>query len=355
MPIPKPKKAIPEVSRKTPVIKKPETQGTRPADPDADADETPDLGFTPAMESKSKSAPAGTDAEKTAPEESESATPNTQHPASTKSSDSGERLSTLSPPAPTARPEESEKPPPPELEPELPRNMTLVKEAAMPPQETEQLPSGPTAAQIEEEYNSKFRVVIFLVTFAAAGIAMYGYYQVTQLGMARRQIVNKNLEAAVKQFPKSPLEYNMKQRVRAAAVSWRRFNFRNIAIFCSTISSSMLVAKWHRSRRLQIQKRKSIFFWAWTAAAGLLGVCGAVYLIRRNTASDIVVRAVRRNPTLRAFLYLGSIGVLGMILFAVRLRMTLHSKKRKIMREWRKRKHQEQFKMGGGPGAKPRA
>ncbi len=182
-----------------------------------------------------------------------------------------------------------------------------------------------------------------LFALAMAFIAVLGYmlFSLQEIRWQRTERAQENLEKAIRQFPKNPSDYNVRQLEQfRAGTGWRRFNFRNIGILAGASLASLLVARWHRKRREFIARRKSLAFWLWTMGAGFFGVLWGVYMIKRATGPERYLKMIRRNPTIRALFIIGLIILVSLCAFVFKLSRR-KTKKEKMMQEWRNRKHRE--------------
>ncbi len=156
---------------------------------------------------------------------------------------------------------------------------------------------------------------MFATIFVLVAIIAWLLHQARQKTFTRAQ---RNLEIAIKQFPKTPEEYNDLEMDRwRRSEGWRRFNIRNIAIFSASVLSSFTTIYWHRKRRELRQKRLSLEFWMWTASSALLGSCYGIYLVRQShqrSAARMLVKHVHSSPTGRAFFYIGMVALLALLL-----------------------------------------
>ncbi len=189
------------------------------------------------------------------------------------------------------------------------------------------------------EDRRRMRIAIFWILVAMVGMVGYAFYAMDQVRATRRMRHEQKLREAVQMFPRNPYEYNERQRRFYARNFWRRFNIRNIALLCVSTLGSLWVARWHRMRRVMLQRRKTLAFWMWTAGAGLLAVMWGVYAFKQSQ-TPVVIKAVKRNPYLRAFLYIGTILIIGLGLYVYRLRKR-KSKKQAMLDAWRKKKHEQ--------------
>ncbi len=217
----------------------------------------------------------------------------------------------------------------------------LVHTESPPPTTT----TSATIATIEEEAaedRRKMKLALIWVVISFIGMGLYTMHAVDRIRLTRRQHHEEKMQVAVGMFPTNPYEYNRRQRLSYAKNMWRRFNFRSIAILCVSTVASLFVAHWHRQRRAMLQKRKTVAFWLWTAIAGIVSLAWGMYIFKQSR-QPIVIKQIKRNPYLRAFLYLGSIAVAGLGLYAYRLSKR-KPRKQRILEEWRKRKEKQTMK-----------
>ncbi len=162
-------------------------------------------------------------------------------------------------------------------------------------------------------------LMVFSVIFVLVGIIAWLLHQNRKRS---QDVAQKNLEIAIRQFPKTPEEYNDLEMDRwRTSEGWRRFNLRNIAIFSASVMSSFAIVYWHRRRRVALQRRKSLEFWMWTASSALLGSCYGLYLVRESqqrSGARALVKRVRSNPTGRALFYVGLASLVALLLHLAR-------------------------------------
>ncbi len=169
---------------------------------------------------------------------------------------------------------------------------------------------------------------------------MFMMYLMQDLRWKRAKRAQQNLETAIRQFPKNPVEYNDRQmEAFRTGEGWRRFNYRNLAILAGTSISLPLVMRWHHRRQEMLAKRKTLIFWMWTLGAGLAGSVYGVYLIRKHSSPPIL-KQITRNPTARGFLYISVILVVALAIYAYLL-SERRSRRQKILEAWRRKKHQQ--------------
>ncbi len=209
----------------------------------------------------------------------------------------------------------------------------------------EEEPQKATLASVEAEYaedHRRMKLALLWIVIVMIGMGAYAMYSVDKVRMTRRLRHEEKLQAAVQMFPTNPYEYNRRQRMAYAKRAWRRFNIRNIVLLCVSTMGSLYAARWHRTRRVMLHKRKTVAFWLWTSVAGVFSVGWGAYLLKQSQ-QPVVIRQIKRNPYLRAFLYLGSIMVAGLSLYAYRVSRR-KPKKQRILEAWRKRKHEKMAK-----------
>ena len=180
----------------------------------------------------------------------------------------------------------------------------------------------------------------YLPTTVAMGclvmVAAFAVFQANRLGHLRTTMNQKQLESAIDMFPKNPLEYNIRQRMQFIESSnsmWRRFNFRAIGALGACVTVGATLKLWHRKRRTMILRRKSLFFWAFTTAAAFLLAFWGGYMMKRGTATQQIVQQIRRNPFLRAIVYLAMIMTVGLLLMMGRIFLTKPKKHRRAFSE----------------------
>ncbi len=200
-------------------------------------------------------------------------------------------------------------------------------------------------AQVEEEAEQdrrKLKIALFWIMICLIGFTVYAMHAMDEI---RRNVGvrhEQKVAAVAAMFPKNPYEYNERQRRAYAKNFWRRFNFRNLSILGVATIGSIYVAKWHRQRRVQIHKRKTIAFWLWTAVSGIIAIAWGVYIVKKSQ-TPIIVKQVKRNPVLRGFLYIGSILVVALSWYAYRISLR-KSKKQIYVEKWRKKKAEQTMK-----------
>jgi len=164
------------------------------------------------------------------------------------------------------------------------------------------------------------RQIIIGVVFVFLLVA-YVAYTVDNAHSQSAEEASKALETKILEFPKGPMEYNLRQRIWFISSSWRRFNIRNISIFCGSLVITIALMTWHRRRRVFLQRRKTIFFWAWTVTAMVAGFAWSFYMMRKQKgAKTQLQRLVHGDPFLRFATTLGGILVLSMVLYIWRLK-----------------------------------
>ncbi len=197
------------------------------------------------------------------------------------------------------------------------------------------------AAREQKAHNERhrIRVIIFWALVSFFAIIGYAWYAIQRVRATRFQRHQEKLQSSIAMFPKNPYEYNERQRMAFARNYWRRFNIRNITLLVTSVLTSLGVARWHRARRAQMQKRKSLAYWMWTAGAGFLAILWGVYVVKQSQR-PVIISAARRNPVLRGFLYIGGILLVYLFFYIYRLKKR-KSKKQKMLDEWRKKKHMQ--------------
>ncbi len=182
--------------------------------------------------------------------------------------------------------------------------------------------------------------MFWVMIMTSVGAVLYMMYTLQEIRWKRAERAQKNLELAIEQFPKNPVEYNYRQMQSfRSGETWRRFNYRNLAILAGTSVSFTLMTRWHHKRQEMLARRKTLSFWLWTCGAGLVGTIYGVYLIRKSTAPQIL-KEIRRNPAARGFLYIGAILLVSMVMYIYML-SGRKSKRQKILEAWRKKKHMQ--------------
>ncbi len=206
----------------------------------------------------------------------------------------------------------------------------------------EDRPSTSGITKLEEdavEDRRRLRMALFWILVCAIAMSTYVFYKMDQIKRNIKTQHEQKMKEVAAMFPRNPYEYNERQRKTYAKNFWRRFNFRNLAILAFSIMGALLVARWHRIRRVQMQRRKTVAFWLWTFLAGLLAVSWSVY-IAKTSQQPIIVKQIRRNPYLRAFLYIGTILLVSLLFYAYKLK-NRKSKKQILIEKWRQKKHQQ--------------
>ena len=202
-------------------------------------------------------------------------------------------------------------------------------------------PTPSQLAEVEEEAvedRRRLRMALFWILVCAIAMGAYAMYAMEKIKKNIKNTHDQKMREVASLFPKNPYEYNERQRKVYAKNFWRRFNFRNLFLLGVSIMAALLVARWHRIRRVQIHRRKTIFFWMWTFLAGFMAVCWSVYIAKR-AQDPIIVKQIKRNPYLRAFLYVGSILLVSLLFYAYKLK-NRKSKKQLFLEKWRARKHE---------------
>ncbi len=201
-------------------------------------------------------------------------------------------------------------------------------------------PTASELAAVEEEAiedRRRLRMALFWILVCSIAMGAYAFYAMDKIRKNIRTQHEQKMREVAAMFPKNPYEYNERQRKTYAKNFWRRFNFRNLALLGSAIMSALFVARWHRMRRVQMHRRKTIAFWIWTFVAGLLGVSWGVYIFKQSQ-TPIIVKQIKRNPYLRAFLIIGSILLVSLSFYAYKLK-NRKSKKQMYLEKWREKKH----------------
>ncbi len=190
--------------------------------------------------------------------------------------------------------------------------------------------------------DGSLRLALLVIVVFALGMVWYAWHAIEQMRLMRAARHEQKLRTAISMFPRNPYEYNQRQRLARARHWFTRLNMRSFAFLGASSLTSVYMAHWHRQRRAQMIKRKSVLFWGWTAAAGMVGVAWGAYMFKVSRQPTII-RTVKRNPVLRGFLYIGSIIVVSLLFYIYRLS---HRKPRKqrILEAWRKRKHERHAK-----------
>jgi len=163
--------------------------------------------------------------------------------------------------------------------------------------------------------------IAFAILFIG-GLVAYVTWAVDRARTQRAEEAAQALENKIRMFPRSPMEYNLRQRQWFIAESWRRFNIRNISIFCVSLITSVVLMTWHRRRRVFLQKRKTAFFWAWTMAAAVGAFGWSFYILKKQSSGSQMQKILRGegDPYLRFFTYVGLILLAALSLYIWRLK-----------------------------------
>ncbi len=200
---------------------------------------------------------------------------------------------------------------------------------------TSPLPGSSAVLEVDDPQQTTVFWVMIMATMVAI---LYMMYIMQEVRWRRAERGQQNLELAIQQFPKNPVEYNYRQMQSfRSGDTWRRFNYRNLAILAGTSVSFTLMTRWHHKRQEMLARRKTLSFWLWTCGAGLVGTVYSVYLIRKSTGPQLL-KEIRRNPAARGFLYIGAIVLVSMVIYVYML-SGRKSKRQKILEAWRKKKH----------------
>ncbi len=179
-------------------------------------------------------------------------------------------------------------------------------------------------------------VAIYVLIVGTMAMLAYAWYTIDQVKMTRAQRNEQHLQQAIASFPKNPYEYNERQRLSFARNRWRRFNIRNLSLLCGSSIGTLLLSRWHRKRRVALQRRKTVTFWIATAMAGLLGVGWGAYMFKQSS-QPVLIKTIRRNPVLRGFLYIGIMAVISLLYYSYML-FQKKSRRQKMLEAWRKKK-----------------
>ena len=194
----------------------------------------------------------------------------------------------------------------------------------------------------EEETGLDFGLLFWIYLAAAILMVGYAWLSIDRIRMARYLTRQEKLERVIEVFPKNPYEYNERQRLAHATNLWRRFNFRNLSLLCGSCVTSLLLARWHRRRQVMLMRRKTLLFWFWTCGAGMVGVLWGSYVFKEACERPLL-SGVYRDRQARAFLYLGLILLLALMLYAYGLK-NRETKSQKMLKAWRKKKHEQMMK-----------
>ncbi len=175
--------------------------------------------------------------------------------------------------------------------------------------------TGPVTNPYRNQDNGKFFFVFFLIFSLVAFIAWLLHVNHER----SRNLAEKNLELAIRQFPKNPDEYATLEVGRYDITGWRRFNFRNIAIFSAAVVSAFTVVYWHRQKKLEQEKRRTVHFWMLTATGALVGCFYGAYMVQQTVSKPArIMRQVKSDPFARALFILGTVVMGAIVLFLLR-------------------------------------
>ncbi len=187
--------------------------------------------------------------------------------------------------------------------------------------------------EVDNPYNS---MAIYGIIVGTMAILAYAWYAVDQVRITRAQRAEQHMQQVIASFPKNPYEYNQRQRLSFAKNRWRRFNIRNLSLLGGSAIGTLLLSRWHRMRRVALQRRKTVTFWIATAMAGIVGVGWGAYMFKQSS-QPVIIKTFKRNPVLRGFLYIGAMAVVSLIYYSCMLYQR-KSHKQKILEAWRKKK-----------------
>jgi hypothetical protein len=110
------------------------------------------------------------------------------------------------------------------------------------------------------------------------GLLVYIIYDFHLMIDMHYKNANDRLSAAIKLFPKTPKEYNVRETNKYAQKYWRRYNLRAISITSGAVLTTLFLIIWHRNRTVALHRRKTWLFWGWTLSAGFLAAGYALTL-----------------------------------------------------------------------------
>jgi len=197
----------------------------------------------------------------------------------------------------------------------------------------EGLQKAPKASEeeLEESMNSEQRkksLLIYLVVTMA--FVSYLGWSIERINRQKMLASEDALSSAIRLFPQNPIEYNLRQRQGWIDESFRRFNIRNIGIFSGCIVATTALMVWHRRRQVQIARRKSNFFWAFTVGASFFAMAWGLFVMKK-AANATVLNTISRSPSARAALYIGAMLIIGSLFFIGDLYRRRRSKRMKRM------------------------